>query len=94
MLQDTLISISVTDESAPPEDIEKVANYVLQINIPLIPQELTGMLGKIRSIMSHCEKYKPNANKQSRKREQAWMLLVEAQEAKWVGYSHTYVNSS
>ncbi|XP_010130709.1 PREDICTED: laminin subunit beta-4, partial [Buceros rhinoceros silvestris] len=69
------------DESAPPEDIEKVANYVLQINIPLIPQELTGMLSKIRSIMSHCEKYKLNANKQSRKREEAWMLLVEAQEA-------------
>nr|XP_009932075.1 PREDICTED: laminin subunit beta-4 [Opisthocomus hoazin] len=69
------------DESAPPEDIEKVANYVLQINLPLTPRELTGMLGKIRSVMSRCEKYKLNANKRNRKREEAWALLMEAQEA-------------
>ncbi|XP_010079491.1 PREDICTED: laminin subunit beta-4 [Pterocles gutturalis] len=68
------------DESAPPEDIEKVANYVLQINLPLTPRELMGMLGKIRSIMN-CEKYKLNANKRNRKREEAQTLLVEAQEA-------------
>ncbi|NXN39637.1 LAMB4 protein, partial [Rhinoptilus africanus] len=69
------------DESAPPEDIEKVANYVLQINLPLTPQELTDMLGKIRGVMNHCEKYKLNANKRNRKREEAQMLLLEAQEA-------------
>ncbi|XP_009953082.1 PREDICTED: laminin subunit beta-4, partial [Leptosomus discolor] len=69
------------DESAPPEDIEKVANYVLQINLPLTPQDLSGTLGKIRSIMNHCEKYKLNANKRNRKGEEARMLLVEAQEA-------------
>ncbi|NXL46849.1 LAMB4 protein, partial [Podilymbus podiceps] len=69
------------EESVPPEDIEKVANYVLQINLPLTPQELTGMLGKIRSIMNHCEKHKLNANKRKRKTEEARMLLVEAQEA-------------
>ncbi|XP_009889167.1 PREDICTED: laminin subunit beta-4 [Charadrius vociferus] len=69
------------DESAPPEDIEKVANYVLQINLSLTPRELTGMLGKIRSIMNHCEKYKLSANKRNRKREEARTLLVEAQEA-------------
>ncbi|XP_052646644.1 laminin subunit beta-4 [Harpia harpyja] len=69
------------DESAPPEDIEKVANYVLQINLPMTPRELTGMLGKIGSIMNHCEKYKLNASKRNRKREEARTLLVEAQEA-------------
>uniref|UniRef100_A0A8B9N1S4 Laminin subunit beta 4 n=1 Tax=Accipiter nisus TaxID=211598 RepID=A0A8B9N1S4_9AVES len=69
------------DESVPPEDIEKVANYILQINLPMIPRELTGMLGKIRSIMNHCEKYKLNASKRNRKREEARTLLVEAQEA-------------
>ncbi|NWW62111.1 LAMB4 protein, partial [Ifrita kowaldi] len=68
------------DESAPPEDIEKVANYVLQINLPLTPQELTGMLGKLKSIMNHCEKYKLN-NKRNIKREDAQTLLGEAQEA-------------
>ncbi|XP_061222234.1 laminin subunit beta-4 isoform X3 [Neopsephotus bourkii] len=65
------------DESVPPEDIEKVANYVLQINLPLTPQELTGMLG----IMDHCEKYKLDAYKRNRKWEEARMLLMEAQEA-------------
>lgn len=82
MLQDTRSSISVADESAPPEDIEKVANYVLQINLPLTPQELTDMLGKIRHVMNHCEKYKLNANKRNGKREEAQTLLLEAQEAK------------
>ncbi|NXU14074.1 LAMB4 protein, partial [Pardalotus punctatus] len=68
------------DESAPPEDIETVANYVLQINLPLTPQELTDMLGKIKSIMNHCEKNKLN-NKRNIKREDAQTLLEEAQEA-------------
>lgn len=84
-------SVSVADESAPPEDIEKVANYVLQINLPLTPQELMGMLGNIRSIMNPCEKYKLNVSKRNRKREETQTLLVEAQEAKWVGYSRTDV---
>uniref|UniRef100_A0A8D0EKD1 Laminin subunit beta 4 n=1 Tax=Strix occidentalis caurina TaxID=311401 RepID=A0A8D0EKD1_STROC len=70
------------DESVPPEDIEKVANYVLQINLSMTPRELTGMFGKIRSIMNHCEKYKLNANERNRKREEAQMLLVEAQDKK------------
>ncbi|KAM9026484.1 laminin subunit beta-4 [Ara ararauna] len=65
------------DESVPPEDIEKVANYVLQINLPLTPQELMGML----DIMDHCEKYKLDAHKRNRKWEEAQMLLMEAQEA-------------
>ncbi|XP_009863212.1 PREDICTED: laminin subunit beta-4 [Apaloderma vittatum] len=75
------VKVFLSDESAPPEDIEKVANHVLQINLPLTPQELMGILGKIRNIMNHCEKYKLNANKRNRKREAARLLLVEAQEA-------------
>ncbi|XP_009074945.1 PREDICTED: laminin subunit beta-4, partial [Acanthisitta chloris] len=67
------------DENVPPEDIEKVANHVLQINLALTPGELTDMLGKIKSIMNHCEKYK--LNKRSIKKEDAQMLLVEALEA-------------
>ncbi|NXL99857.1 LAMB4 protein, partial [Tyrannus savana] len=68
------------DESAPPEDIEKVANYVLQINLPLTPEELTRMLGKIKSITKHCEESQLN-NKGNIKTEDAQTLLVEAQEA-------------
>ncbi|KAJ7396972.1 laminin subunit beta-4 [Pitangus sulphuratus] len=68
------------DESAPPEDIEKVANYVLQINLPLTSEELTRMLGKIKSITNHCEESQLN-NKGNIKTEDAQTLLVEAQEA-------------
>lgn len=75
------VSVSVADESAPPEDIEKVASYVLEINLPLTPRELTSMLGKIQSIMAHCQKYKLNANKRNRKMEAAQTLLGEAQDA-------------
>lgn len=89
LLQDTLSSISVADESAPPEDIDKVANYVLQINLPLTPQELMGILDKIRNIMNHCEKRKLNASRRNRKQEEAQTLLMEAQEAEWVWYFHS-----
>ncbi|OXB71461.1 UNVERIFIED_CONTAM: hypothetical protein H355_011529, partial [Colinus virginianus] len=71
----------LSDESVPPEDIEQVASYVLQINLPLTPRELTSMLGKIRSIMAHCEKYNLNTKKRNRKMEVAQTLLMEAQAA-------------
>ncbi|NXS91471.1 LAMB4 protein, partial [Jacana jacana] len=69
------------DESVPAADIEKVANYVLQINLPLTAQELADMPGKIRGIVNHCEKHKLNTNKRNRKREEARTLLVKAQAA-------------
>ncbi|KAM8821354.1 laminin subunit beta-4 [Eudromia elegans] len=75
------VKVFLLDESAPPEDIEKVANYVLQINLPLAPQELTNMLDKIRNVMSYCEKYKLNVNKRNRKMEEAQKLLVKAKQA-------------
>ncbi|XP_010226574.1 PREDICTED: laminin subunit beta-4 [Tinamus guttatus] len=75
------IKAFLLDESAPPEDIEKVANYVLQIKLPLAPQELTNMLNKIRNVMSYCEKYRLNVNKRNRKMEEAQKLLVKAKQA-------------
>lgn len=80
-LQNVSSSISVADESVPPEDIEQVASYVLQTNLPLTPRELRSMIGKIRSIMAHCERYKLNANKRNGKMEVAQTLLVEARAA-------------
>ncbi|XP_054255304.1 laminin subunit beta-4 [Indicator indicator] len=68
-------------ESAPPEDIDRVASYVLQISLPLTLQELMAILDKIRGNMNHCEKCTPNANKRNRKQEEARTLLVEAQES-------------
>ncbi|XP_062455329.1 laminin subunit beta-4 [Rhea pennata] len=74
------VKVFLLDESAPPEDIEKVANYVLQINLPLTPQELVNMLDKIRNIMNYCEKYKLNVSKRNRKMEDAQKLLVKAKQ--------------
>ncbi|NWX99807.1 LAMB4 protein, partial [Nothoprocta ornata] len=75
------VKVFLLDESAPPEDIEKVANYVLQINLPLAPQELANMLDKIRNVMSYCEKYELNVTKRNRKMKEAQKLLVKAKQA-------------
>lgn len=69
------------DESAPPEDIEKVAKYVLDVNLPWTPQELTNMLDKIRNFGTHCENYEINVNKLNKQKKDAQKLLVEAKQA-------------
>uniref|UniRef100_A0A8C3F1M8 Laminin subunit beta-2 n=1 Tax=Chrysemys picta bellii TaxID=8478 RepID=A0A8C3F1M8_CHRPI len=69
------------DESAPPEDIEKVAKHVLDVNLPRTPQELTNMLDKIRNLVTHCEDYEINVNKLNNQRKDAQKLLVEAKQA-------------
>uniref|UniRef100_A0A8C3TFK0 Laminin subunit beta 4 n=1 Tax=Chelydra serpentina TaxID=8475 RepID=A0A8C3TFK0_CHESE len=69
------------DESAPPEDIEKVAKHVLEVNLPRTPQELTNMLDKIRNLVTHCEDYEINVNKINKQRKDAQKLLVEAKQA-------------
>ncbi|CAM2098554.1 unnamed protein product [Caretta caretta] len=69
------------DESAPPEDIEKVAKHVLVINLPRTPQELTNMLDKIQNLVTHCENYEINVNKLNKQRKDAQKLLVEAKQA-------------
>uniref|UniRef100_A0A8C0HFF4 Laminin subunit beta 4 n=1 Tax=Chelonoidis abingdonii TaxID=106734 RepID=A0A8C0HFF4_CHEAB len=68
------------DESAPPEDIEKVAKHVLDVNLPRTPQELTNMLDKIRNLVTHCEDYEINVNKLNNQRKDAQKLLVEAKQ--------------
>uniref|UniRef100_A0A8C4VI90 Laminin subunit beta 4 n=1 Tax=Gopherus evgoodei TaxID=1825980 RepID=A0A8C4VI90_9SAUR len=59
------------DESAPPEDIEKVAKHVLDVNLPRTPQKLTNMLDKIRNLVTHCEDYEINVNKLNNQRKDA-----------------------
>lgn len=74
-------TLFVKDESAPPEDIEKVAKHVLVINLPRTPQELTNMLDKIQNLVTHCEDYEINVNKLNKQRKDAQKLLVEAKQA-------------
>lgn len=42
----------------PPEDIEKVANRVLDIHLPITSQNLTHELDKIQKLMQLCEDYR------------------------------------
>ncbi|XP_062990215.1 laminin subunit beta-4 [Elgaria multicarinata webbii] len=69
------------EESAPPEDIEKVANYVLGINLPGTSQELTNVLGKLKSLISHCEDSETYVNELNKQVEETQEVLAKAQEA-------------
>ncbi|XP_053114353.1 laminin subunit beta-4 isoform X2 [Hemicordylus capensis] len=68
------------EESAPPEDIEKVANYVLSINLLGTPQDLINILEKLQGLLTHCEDSTTYMNKLNKQMEEAQELLVKAQE--------------
>ncbi|XP_042326667.1 laminin subunit beta-4 isoform X5 [Sceloporus undulatus] len=69
------------EESAPPEDIEKVANYVLGITLPVTPYELTNVLLKLKNLMTHCDDSSTYVNDLNKHMEEAQNLLVKAQKA-------------
>uniref|UniRef100_A0A8D2JSJ1 Laminin subunit beta-1 n=1 Tax=Sciurus vulgaris TaxID=55149 RepID=A0A8D2JSJ1_SCIVU len=69
------------EENVPPEDIEKVANHVLDIYLPLTSQDLTHELEKIQKLMQICEDYKTEVNKLKKAAGGAQKLLVKAKAA-------------
>ncbi|KAH0616507.1 hypothetical protein JD844_027654, partial [Phrynosoma platyrhinos] len=69
------------EESAPPEDIEKVANYVLGITLPVTSYELTNVLEKLKRFMTHCDDSATYVDKLNKHMEEAQTLLVKAQKA-------------
>ncbi|XP_053262092.1 laminin subunit beta-4 isoform X1 [Podarcis raffonei] len=77
----------LVEESAPPEDIEKVANYVLGLQLPGSPEELRMVLDKLKSLMAHCEVSPTEVNGLSEQMEEAQGLLAKAQEAEKVAKS-------
>ncbi|CAI5785238.1 Laminin subunit beta 4 [Podarcis lilfordi] len=74
----------LVEESAPPEDIEKVANYVLGLQLPGSPQELSMVLDKLKSLMAQCKVSPTEVNGLSEQMEEAQGLLAKAQEAEKV----------
>ncbi|XP_032077781.1 laminin subunit beta-4 [Thamnophis elegans] len=68
------------EESAPPEDIEKVANYVLAIKMHEGPQELPDLLSNLKSLMSHCEEHTEYTKSLRKQKEEAEKLLKKAGE--------------
>ncbi|XP_008565583.1 PREDICTED: laminin subunit beta-4 [Galeopterus variegatus] len=69
------------EENVPPEDIEKVANRVLDTHLPLKSQNLTRELDKIRKLTQLCEDYRTDENNLNKAAEGAQKLLVKAKVA-------------
>lgn len=65
----------------PPEDIEKVANHVLDIHLPITPQNLTHEFDKIQKLMQLGEHYRAHEDKLNKAANEAQKILVKAKAA-------------
>ncbi|XP_040328880.1 laminin subunit beta-4 [Herpailurus yagouaroundi] len=71
----------LSEENVPPEDIEKVANRVLDIHLPIASQNLTRELDKIRKLMQLCEDNRTDAGRLNKAADEARKVLVKAKGA-------------
>lgn len=65
----------------PPEDIEKVANHVLDIHLPITSQNITHALDNIQKLMRLCEDYRTDEDKLKKAADRAQKILVKAKAA-------------
>lgn len=65
----------------PPEDIEKVANHVLNVHLPITSQNLTQELDKIWKFMQLCEDYRTDEDKLNKTADGVRKVLVKAKAA-------------
>ncbi|XP_077022718.1 laminin subunit beta-4 isoform X2 [Tamandua tetradactyla] len=66
------------EENIPPEDIEKLANRVLDIHLPITSQNLTQELDEIRKLKQLCEDYRTDENRLNKIAVGSQKLLVKA----------------
>ncbi|XP_054844338.1 laminin subunit beta-4 [Eublepharis macularius] len=71
----------LVEETASPEDIEKVATYVLAISLTETPQDLTVVLGELKTLMTTCENSATYTDVLNTQMEKEGDLLRKAQEA-------------
>ncbi|XP_074124432.1 laminin subunit beta-4 isoform X1 [Sminthopsis crassicaudata] len=69
------------DENVPPEDIEKVANHVLDLNLPITSQNLTKELDKIQLLMKLCEDDQASGSSLKLKVTETQTLLEKSKDA-------------
>ncbi|XP_035866682.1 laminin subunit beta-4 isoform X1 [Phyllostomus discolor] len=69
------------EENVPPEDIEKVANHVLDIHLPITPQNLTHELDKMQKFMQLGENYGTDEDELNNAANEAQKILVKAKAA-------------
>ena len=65
----------------PPEDIERVANHVPDIHLPVTSQNLTHEFDKIRKLLQLCEDYRTEENRLNKAADGARKVLVKAKAA-------------
>lgn len=65
----------------PPEDIEKVANRVLDVHLPMTSQNLTHELDKVQKLMLLCEDDGADEDRLHNAAKEAQEVLVKAEDA-------------
>lgn len=75
---------SIADDMAPPEDIEKIARAVLDIQMPQSPDQIRSMIDEINNLLSNVTNYQDNLKDLKEQAKNAQELLEKAQEVKYV----------
>ncbi|CAK6979151.1 laminin subunit beta-4 [Scomber scombrus] len=70
------------DEMVPPEDIEKMARAVLDIQLPRSPDEIRSMISTINDLLSNATNFQADMKKLEQQAKDAQDLLQKAQELK------------
>lgn len=74
----------MTDEMVPPEDIEKMARAVLDIQLPRSPDQIRSMIDEINNLLSNATNFQDNLKNLEEHANTAKDLLQKAQEVKSV----------
>ncbi|KAB0394765.1 hypothetical protein E2I00_006734, partial [Balaenoptera physalus] len=75
------LKMFLLEDNVPPEDIERVANRVPDIHLPVTSQNLTHEFDKIRKLMQLCEDYRTEENRLNKAADGAGKVLVKAKAA-------------
>ncbi|XP_061578256.1 laminin subunit beta-4 [Cololabis saira] len=76
------VKLYLADESVPPEDIERIVNAVLRIQLPRSTDEIRSMLNDINNLLSNSTPFKNNQNDLVDEAKTVQKLLQEAQDLK------------
>ncbi|XP_037374552.1 laminin subunit beta-4 [Talpa occidentalis] len=74
-----IIKKFLLEENVPPEDIEKVANRVLDIHLPITSQNLTHEFDKIWKLTQLCEDFRTDESKLNKAAGEAQKILMMAE---------------
>ena len=80
----TLHVSSPTDEMVPPEDIEKMARAVLDIQLPQSPAQIRSMINDINNLLSNATNFQDNLKNLEEQAKTAQDLLQKARQLKSV----------